>query len=143
MIAGLIMSDYLLLKVFDNVFSNLLHLLFRECHLMLEVEVVYLVERYKVNVRMRHFQTHHCYTNLNTRNSGFDGGSYSLGKSHIASELVVVDVEDVAHLFLGYYEGVTLLNGIDIQESEKLIVLCNLVARNLAVDDTCKYCCHN
>ena len=54
----------------------------------------------------------------------------------------VVQVENIIDLFLGDDQRMTFLEGIDVEECQKIFILRHLVARDFAVDDASEYGCH-
>ena len=114
---------------------EVLHGLGGHLNMVGEIEVAGFVERHQMDMCMRHVDT-------DDRDTDFDTGAGFLEAfGHLAAELmqidkeVVVEVEDIIHLFLGDAEHVARDNGVDVEEGETVVGLCDLVAG----DFTCHY----
>ena len=100
--------------------------------MMAEVEVARIVERHKVNMRVRHINADNSDTHLDAGANLLEAFSNPAAETMKIDEEIVIKVEDVVLLFLGDTEYMTLDHGINIEESEKIIGLGNLVAWYLA-----------
>ena len=69
-----------------------------------------------------------------------DHNTYSLGAT--VSQHRIIDIKDIIDLLLGNYQGMPQGYRIDIEESKKLIVFRNLVARDLTRHDSTENSCH-
>lgn len=108
-------------------------------NLIAEIHVALFLKRNKMDMGMRHFKAEHCHTDLPTRYCCAKSFSHSLCKHHHASESGIVDVKYVVGLLLGHYKSMTPVDWIYIEKSEKLIILCHLIAGNIAPDDFGEY----
>ena len=101
-----------------------------------KIEVTRVIQWHKMDMCVRNINSNNSDTNL-------DAGAYlleSLGNT--TAETVEVDkeliikIKDVVYLLLRDAKDVTLDNGIDIEKSEEIVGLGNLIARNLASNYT-------
>ena len=65
------------------------------------------------------------------------------GESHHATELRVVDGEEVIHLLFRNDQRMPRSYGMDVEKGEELAVLRDLVAGYLARHDFAEYSCHD
>ena len=78
-------------------------------------------------------------TNLDTGAYLFETFGHLAAETVKADEEVVVEVEDVIDFLLGDTQDVALNDRVDIEESEEIISLGHLVARNFTGHYTRKY----
>ena len=104
--------------------------------LLLEVEIAFAGDGNQVDMGMRHFETDDGHTDAFARDGFLDGSCNLLGKHHHLTEFLVIDIENVVGFVLGDDKGMAFRQRIDVEKSKKAIVLCNLIARDLAVDDS-------
>ena len=67
---------------------------------------------------------------------------YPFSESYHPSQHRIIDIKDIIDLLLGNYQGMPQGYRIDIEESKKLIVFRNLVARDLTRHDSTENSCH-
>ena len=82
-------------------------------------------------MRMGHFQTHDSQSYTLTLDSGLLSTSYPFSESYHPSQHRIIDIKDIIDLLLRNYQGMPQGYRIDIEESKKLIVFRNLVAKEL------------
>ena len=81
---------------------------------------------------MSHLQSQHHLGNLLTREGLLDSNCHTLGKLLITSQLVIIHIKEIVNLTTRNDQCMTLYQRVDIEESIELLILCTLVAGNLA-----------
>lgn len=94
------------------------------------------LHRHKMNVRMRHLKTQDTLSHLDTRDSLADSDRHLLGKDLQARDFLVAEIKDIILLALRDYQGMSLLQRIYIEKGKIVLILSNLIARNLASNYT-------
>ena len=107
-----------------------------------EIHIGLLRDRNQMDMRMGHFQAHDSQPYTLTLDSGLLGTSYPFSESYHPSQHRIIDIKDIIDLLLGNYQGMPQGYRIDIEESKKLIVFRNLVARDLTRHDSTENSCH-
>ena len=100
-----------------------------------EVEVAGAVERHEVDVDVGHIDAHHGLADFDAGAHLLEAASHPLGKEVQLGEEGVVEVEDVVDFLLGNAEHMAAHNGVDVEESQAVLGLEDLVAGDFA--------CHN
>lgn len=104
--------------------------------MMGEIEVARRVDWHQVNMRMRHIDTHHSDAYLDARTDFLQTPCHTAAEQVKIDEQLVVEIENIIHLLLGDTEHMPLHNGIDVEKSQEIIRLGNLVAGYLTRHDT-------
>ena len=99
--------------------------------LVAEVEVALCLQGNEVNVGVRNLHTKHSDTYALAGDGCLDGSSHLLCEGAQAGVSLIVEVENVIHLFLGNNQGMPLGKRIDVEESIVVVVFSNLVRRYL------------
>ena len=108
-----------------------------------EVEVARAVERHKMDMNMRYVDAHHSLAHLDTWANLLETLGYTLGEKVQFTEELVVEVEDIVHLFLGDAKYMATDNGVDVEESETMLSFGDFVAgdfsRHYFTENSCHY----
>ena len=96
-----------------------------------------------MNVRMRYFQTNHCFTYFLARESLLNGTSHLLGENMHCCQIFIIQIKDIIHFLLGNDQRVPFHQRIDVQKCKELIILRHLIAWYFTCDNSTEYCCHN
>ena len=97
------------------------------------------IHRHKMYMHVIYLHTQYRHSDTFATSGSLDAIRHFLGEGHETLELLVREVEDIIRLRLrqfGYYECVSLDDGIDVQERIVLVVLRYFVAWNLTFDNT-------
>ena len=133
------MTKFDSLKSFAYAFGYLLELL--GCELEVRVckaHVGLALHGHEVDMSMGHLQAEHTLSDLDAGDGLLYCLCHLLGKHLESCQFVVLEVEYVIHFTLGNHEGMSLLQGADVEEGIVALVLSNLVARYLAGYNTGK-----
>ena len=101
-----------------------------------EIEITRVVEGHKMDVGMRHIDTNNGDTNLDAWANLLESLGNTTAETVEVDKELIIKIKDVVYLLLRNAKDVTLDNGIDIEKSEEIVGLGNLIARNLASNYT-------
>ena len=97
----------------------------------MEIDIALGVDGQKMDVGMGHFEAEHHLGHLLAGEGCADGFGDTLGEDLKLGQLVVLHVEDVIHFPTRDDQRMGLDDGVDVEESIKLIAFRTLVAGNL------------
>jgi len=112
--------------------GQLLHFGRLHLYVVAEIEIAGIVERHKVDVRVRNIDTDNGHTDFDAGADLLEAFGNLAAEAVQLDEEVVVEVEDVVDLFLWYAEHVALDDGVDIEEGQAVVGFGDFVAGNLA-----------
>ena len=95
---------------------------------------------YEVYVGMWHLKPQYALSYLGAGECLLDGYGYLLGKDLQPCQFLVREVEDVVDLSLWYAQGVTFLQGTNVEECQIVLVLGNLVTGYFSCNYSAEYC---
>ena len=123
--------------------GNSLHLLGWQCQLGLgEVEVAFLVHRYKMDMGVVDFEPDDSDAYLAAGTRLLECDSHSLGKDNHLGQHLIGEVKDIVYFLLGNYKGMSGTDGVDVEEGVEIVILGALVAGYLSLDDFGEKCSH-
>lgn len=121
----------------DTLLGFLQRSLLRGCTAA-QVHIFCGVDGQEVEVSVRNIEAHHREAAAVAIEGLLDGLGDGAGKEEDVAEQCIVEVPEVIYLFFGDYEGVAGHLRLDVEESEELLVLSNLVGGNFAGHDARK-----
>ena len=101
----------------------------------MEIDIVFVVYRYQMYVRVRNFEPEHYHCHLFTLYFALNFTGNALGKNDHLLQLIVFEVEYIVDLSLRYDQRMSLGQRIDIEKCEMPIIFGDFVARNLSCYD--------
>ena len=100
-----------------------------------EIQIIRVIDRHQVKMRMRHFETDHGEaTAITGKSLLYRLGDRSGENQHLA-QVGVGQVEELIDLDLGDHEGMSFAQGEDIQECKEFVILGDLICGYLSGDD--------
>lgn len=119
-----------------NLLCESLELFRGHLDMVAKVHVSRLVERDEMDVGMGHIYAYYGFAYLDTGADLFEGFGYGAGEEMETSIKLVIEVENIIHLFLGDAEDVSSHHGIDVEKGETVFGLSHLIARNFTCYDS-------
>ena len=116
--------------------GQLLHFGRLHLYVVAEIEIAGIVERHKVDVRVRNIDTDNGHTDFDAGADLFKATSHGAAEAVQLNKEVVIKVEDVVYLFLWDAKHVSADYRIDIEECKAMVGFGHFVAGNLACHDT-------
>src|SRR5690606_11410428 len=96
-----------------------------------------------MHVGVRYFESHHSDANAKTGNLLFDGVRYLFGKDRQRGQQLIIQVEIIVDLSLGYHQGVALRQWVDVEKGQAPVVFGHDMSRNLSPDDASEQGSHD
>ena len=112
-----------------------LHLVGLHGDMVAEIEVARVVERHKVDVRVRNIDTDNGHTDFDAGADLFKATSHGATETVQLNKEVVVKVKDIVYLFLWDAKNVSADYRIDIEECQAMVGFGHFVAGYLACHD--------
>lgn len=100
-----------------------------------KIDVRDVLQRNQMHVCVRHFQPNHGNSNTFARNGRFNFLGDVLGKKVDAGEQSGIEIKKVVNLRFGNDQCVSFGQGIDVQKSQKLIILGDAMTGNVSCDN--------
>jgi hypothetical protein len=100
-----------------------------------KVQVIGVVDRYKMEVGVRHFQADDGKPASVAVKGFFDGKGDRLGKQQQAGQVFVGDIKEPVYFHFGHYERMAFPKRMDVQEGKKMLIFRNLIGRYFSGND--------
>lgn len=103
---------------------------------LFEIKIAFLDDGHQVDMGVRDFKANHSHGDTGAGDGFLDTFGHLFSENHHLSEFFVLDIEDIIVLMLGYHEGMSLGERIDVEKSEETVVFSDFITRDLPLDDS-------